>query len=82
MTRGKKKENIGPCKICGCKNTTEIYRKLNANTLAEAHKGPEAHLLPVTIKLMTNFVSNIIINLWYTREIRQSLVVNAKKAEI
>uniref|UniRef100_U9ULY4 Uncharacterized protein n=1 Tax=Rhizophagus irregularis (strain DAOM 181602 / DAOM 197198 / MUCL 43194) TaxID=747089 RepID=U9ULY4_RHIID len=46
MTRGKKKENIGPCKICGCENTTEIYRKLNTNTLAEAYKGPEAHLLP------------------------------------
>ncbi|CAB4446223.1 unnamed protein product [Rhizophagus irregularis] len=51
MTRGKKKENIGPCKICGCENTTEIYRKLNTNTLAEAYKGPEAHLLPVTIKI-------------------------------
>ena len=50
MVRGKKKENLGSCKICGCENALETYRKLNTNTLAKAYKSSDAHLLPTTIK--------------------------------
>ena len=49
MTRGKKKENIGLCNICGenANENTSVFRKLNAETLAKAYKGPEA----VTIRI-------------------------------
>ena len=54
MTRGKSRQNNGPCVVCGRQNsgeTLETFRRLTENLLAKAVKSPAAQLLTFNLNL-------------------------------
>ncbi|CAJ0745333.1 4168_t:CDS:2 [Entrophospora sp. SA101] len=49
MTKGSKRQNYGPCVVCGLIDSNVKYRKLNVESLRKTTNSPKFHL--VTTKL-------------------------------
>ncbi|CAG8730112.1 13925_t:CDS:2, partial [Racocetra fulgida] len=51
MAKGRSRQNIGSCAICGCKNTSETFRKLTEKSLKITNNSPNSDLIIEALKV-------------------------------